>query len=455
MLFVCNSYFNKYSITFSNPKTQSLVGILELHDHLMFFILLIFNIKMCFFLYSIITSRESLYFNEDSQFPDETFDGVSEFNDLYAYYELYNFKHATVLEFIWTILPGIVLVIMAIPSFMLLYSLEESNFPVFNICVIGNQWYWSYEYMDFDVLHYFERFINNRLISLHEDIEEHVLFLRNVFSKTSDYFILKMMLNSNSPINNYQDTFLNVAFHTIGELNYNKILSLYDLDLVFSKEDFIYTFDKIDRVADWSWLLYSVDKIPCNLVHNFYVDSIFNFNIFKKMFIEKFYLNNLFLNLHKPVKLELSDAFFKIVEDRFEGLLTLDCQIVSESDLPLGYPRLLTTDQVLVIPSETPLRFLVTSNDVIHSWCIPSFGIKMDAIPGRLNQVLLTTPYFGTSWGQCSELCGVNHGFMPIEVRVIPYEDFSPYIKILVKSYINSFASKYFSLDFLKITSLK
>jgi cytochrome c oxidase subunit 2 len=75
----------------------------------------------------------------------------------------------------------------------------------------------------------------------------------------------------------------------------------------------------------------------------------------------------------------------------------------------------------------------------------------MDAIPGRLNQVLLTTPYFGTSWGQCSELCGVNHGFMPIEIRSIPYEDFSPYIKILIKSYINIFTSKYFSLNFLKI----
>ncbi len=73
----------------------------------------------------------------------------------------------------------------------------------------------------------------------------------------------------------------------------------------------------------------------------------------------------------------------------------------------------------------------------------------MDAIPGRLNQVLLTTPYYGTSWGQCSELCGVNHGFMPIEIRAIPYEDFSPYIKLLIKSYVNSFTSNHFSLNLL------
>jgi heme/copper-type cytochrome/quinol oxidase subunit 2 len=136
ILFLCNSYSNKYSITFSNPKTQSLVGILELHDHLMFFILLIFNIKMCFFLYSIITSRKNLFFNEKK---GPLKNDVFEFNERYVEEGVYSFKHATVLEFIWTILPSIVLVIMAVPSFMLLYSLEESNFPVFNICVIGNQ----------------------------------------------------------------------------------------------------------------------------------------------------------------------------------------------------------------------------------------------------------------------------------------------------------------------------
>ena len=99
MLFVCNSYFNKYSITFSNPKTQSLVGILELHDHLMFFILLIFNIKMCFFLYSIITSRKNLFFNKKLCLQD-AFTEVANFNELYIEDELYDFKHATVLEFI-------------------------------------------------------------------------------------------------------------------------------------------------------------------------------------------------------------------------------------------------------------------------------------------------------------------------------------------------------------------
>ena len=449
ILFLCNSYFNKYSITFSNPKTQSLVGILELHDHLMFFILLIFNIKMCFFLYSIITSRKNLFFNEKK---GPLKNDVFEFNERYVEEGVYSFKHATVLEFIWTILPGIVLVIMAVPSFMLLYSLEESNFPVFNICVIGNQWYWSYEYMDFDVLHYYSKFINNKFTFFRENIKEYRIFLDCFFLKINRHDVFNMMFDTSTLTGEYLDTFLNSAIAEVGNRNCSKVLSSYDLDLVFEPEDFIYVFNNMDENIDWSWILGSLDEdFPIDLAHNFYIKDIFNFDALKKIFIEDFYLDNLLLTLDEVPILFLSDAFLRTLEDKFEDTLTLDCQIVPESDLPLGYPRLLTTDQVLVIPSETPLRFLVTSNDVIHSWCIPSFGIKMDAIPGRLNQVLLTTPYFGTSWGQCSELCGVNHGFMPIEIRAIPYEDFSPYIKILIKSYTNSFASRYFSLNFLEI----
>jgi heme/copper-type cytochrome/quinol oxidase subunit 2 len=424
---LCNSYFNKYSITFSNPKTQSLVGILELHDHLMFFILLIFNIKMCFFLYSIITSRKKLFFNKKKKtafYSGELFD----FQEQYVLEEVYSFKHATVLEFIWTILPGVVLVIMAIPSFMLLYSLEESNFPVFNICVIGNQWYWSYEYMDFDVLHYYNKFLNNKIASLRENIQQYKILLDYIFIESDNYNILKAL--DFTLVENKPNTFLDSTF--VGEYIKKSKNALFFNDL------------------DWSWLSGSFDKkFSENFAHSFYVGKLLDFDILKELIVEDFYLNNLFLDFDIEPILTPSDSFLTALEDKFEDTLTLDCQIVSEQDLPVGYPRLLTTDQVLVIPSETPLRFLVTSNDVIHSWCVPSFGIKMDAIPGRLNQVLLTTPYYGTSWGQCSELCGVNHGFMPIEIRAIPYEDFSPYIKLLIKSYVNSFTSNHFSLNLL------
>lgn len=87
---------------------------------------------------------------------------------------------------------------------------------------------------------------------------------------------------------------------------------------------------------------------------------------------------------------------FDLLTENMDDSITLDCQILGELDLPKGYPRLLSTDQVLVIPSGVTIRFLITSADVIHSWALPSFGIKMDAVPGRLNQVFLKAPFCGT-----------------------------------------------------------
>lgn len=84
----------------------------------------------------------------------------------------------------------------------------------------------------------------------------------------------------------------------------------------------------------------------------------------------------------------------------------------------LGFFRLLETNKRIFLPSNTHIRLLVTAVDVLHSWTIPSFGIKIDACPGRLNQANLFIKRFGIFFGQCSEICGVNHGFMPIVVVV-------------------------------------
>jgi heme/copper-type cytochrome/quinol oxidase subunit 2 len=78
--------------------------------------------------------------------------------------------------------------------------------------------------------------------------------------------------------------------------------------------------------------------------------------------------------------------------------------------------RLLLTDNVFPVPCKTWLRFLISSKDVIHSWAVPAFGIKCDAVPGRLNEVTAFMDYQGVYFGQCSELCGINHGFMPIHI---------------------------------------
>ena len=81
--------------------------------------------------------------------------------------------------------------------------------------------------------------------------------------------------------------------------------------------------------------------------------------------------------------------------------------------------RLLEVDNPLILPIDTHIRVLVTSADVLHSWAVPSLGVKMDAVPGRLNQLSLFINHTGTFYGQCSELCGTNHGFMPIKVLAV------------------------------------
>lgn len=102
----------------------------------------------------------------------------------------------------------------------------------------------------------------------------------------------------------------------------------------------------------------------------------------------------------------------------FEGV-EFDSYIVQPVDLSDGSFRLLEVDNSLVLPRETKARVIIRSQDVLHSWRIPSLGIKMDATPGRLRQIALEADSIGKFYGQCSEICGANHRFMPIRLEVV------------------------------------
>jgi len=172
--------------------------------------------------------------------------------------------HGTTIELVWTIVPSLILVVIAVPSFSLLYSMDEVIDPAITLKVVGHQWYWSYEYSDYNT----------------------------------------------------------------------------------SEEDTI------------------------------------NF----------------------------------------------DSYMIAEDDLELGQLRLLEVDNRVVLPINTHIRVLITSTDVIHAWAIPSLGIKCDAYPGRLNQVNTFIKREGVFHGQCSELCGVNHGFMPIVVEAVSLTDYVSWV---------------------------
>jgi cytochrome c oxidase subunit 2 len=230
-----------WQLGFQDPATPVMEGIINFH-HDLFFFLLIIIFFVCWLLLKII-----ILFNEKKN-------QISSF-----------LVHGTFIEIIWTIIPAIILLIVAIPSFALLYSMDEIIDPIITIKIVGNQWYWNYEYSD-------------------------------------------------------------------------------------------------------------------------------NLKIFNES-------------------------------------LMFDSYMIQDNDLELGQFRLLEVDNRVVIPVKTHIRLLITASDVLHSWAIPSFGIKLDACPGRLNQTTLYVKREGVFYGQCSELCGINHGFMPIVVEVVSLENYLIWLK--------------------------
>jgi len=243
MFIYINCLSENYQIGFQLPATEFMEGIINLHHHIFAFLVLIL-----LFVGWLLFRTIFLFHHSKNSKP-------------------FLFNHSVSLETVWTLIPCFILAFIAIPSFALIYRLDELVEPSITYKVIGKQWYWTYE--------------------------------------------MTNILEDNPRVNNS-----------------------------------------------------------------------FSF-----------------------------DSYMRPVED------------LSEDPNSVGQFRLLSVDHDLVVPVRTPIRLVVTGNDVIHSWAVPALGVKMDAIPGRLNQVNLTIKYEGVFFGQCSELCGVNHGFMPIVVTALKMED--------------------------------
>jgi cytochrome c oxidase subunit 2 len=229
-----------WQIGFQDPATPIMEGVINLHHDLMFFIVLV-SIFVTWML-----MRTLWYFEQTQNTIPSTL------------------THGTFIEIIWTITPALILLIIAIPSFSLLYAMDEIISPAITIKTLGHQWYWSYEYSDY---------IN----------------------------------------------------------------------------------DKDDIVA-------------------------------------------------------------------FESYM------IPEEDLEIGQLRLLEVDNRVVVPTKTHIRMVVSAADVLHSWAVPSLGIKCDAVPGRLNQTSIFIKREGLYYGQCSEICGINHGFMPIVVEAVSLPNYVAWI---------------------------
>jgi cytochrome c oxidase subunit 2 len=117
------------------------------------------------------------------------------------------------------------------------------------------------------------------------------------------------------------------------------------------------------------------------------------------------------------------------------GNFEFDSMMVQEKDLKPGQLRLLAVDNEMVVPVNKVVHVLVTGADVIHSFAVPSFGIRMDAIPGRVNETWFKATTEGVFYGQCSELCGKDHSFMPIAVHVVNENDFNTWLSSAKQKY--------------------
>jgi cytochrome c oxidase subunit 1 len=317
-LFCVDDHTNPWKISFQDPTTPIAYGIIKLHDHILFFLTVILFV-VGYLLFS--TYKKFYYGSLNNDLPESK--GISLFDSLITGYKenllfnvtnrTYNINHGTTIEIIWTILPAFILLFIAVPSFALLYAMDEIIDPVLTVKVIGHQWYWSYEYSDYSIVY------ANRML---------------------DY-------------------------------------------------------DSVDRFAAMEMMYKDMGYLK-----------------------DRSLLSYLYIPMVVP-----------------ETTIKFDSYMIHEAELNLGDLRLLKTDMPLFLPKNTHIRLLITSSDVLHSWAVPSFGVKVDAVPGRLNQTSLYLKNTGTFYGQCSELCGVNHAFMPIEVYVVNPIYFYNYVYIYFKNF--------------------
>ena len=277
--------------TFQDPVTPNMEGIIDLH-HDLFYVLIWVSSYVFIFLYFII-----------KWYTNTTVYNYTKFKRPIL------FAHNTLLEIVWTIIPGIVLLCVALPSFALLYAMDEIVHPGVTLKVIGHQWYWSYEYGD-------------------------------PFPQITDY-------------------------------NYNNIV--YDC------------------------YLHNIERCP-----------------------------KICVVPQATTKLELCYRKYSFLSG--SPHLGFDSYMIDEIDLGFGMFRNLEVTKRVHLPEDIVVRVLVTSDDVLHSWAIPSCGVKMDACPGRLNQTSLHLERDGHYYGQCSELCGVGHAFMPISIKSLDIVGYANWI---------------------------
>lgn len=187
----------------------------------------------------------------------------------------------------------------------------------------------------------------------------------------------------------------------------------------------------------WVMIRYNrrANPVPSRTTHNTLIEVIWTVVpvvILVVIAIPSFKL--LYANERIPSDIELTvkaigKQWYWTYEYPDNGNFTFDANMLSDEDAKAaGQPRLLAVDNFVVVPEDTKVRVIVTADSVIHAWAVPAFGVKIDAIPGRLNELWFEVPEPGIYYGQCSELCGAKHAFMPIGVKVVTKDEYAAWV---------------------------
>jgi len=179
------------------------------------------------------------------------------------------------------------------------------------------------------------------------------------------------------------------------------------------------------KVLEWVWTC-----IPALILLLLLYPSLILLYCYDRPYITKPYLTFKAIGHQWYWSYEYSD--FVTSSDELKEHIKFDSYMIHQDDLEFGRFRLLEVDRRIVLPLGVCMRLITTSSDVLHSWAVPALGVKIDAVPGRLNQFWIVADRPGTFYGQCSEICGVNHGFMPIVVETTTFLSFFKALNVIL-----------------------
>lgn len=487
-----------YQINLQDSATYGMEMIVQLHNYVMFINVFIISVVVWFFFEIIAITGFLRWFSYRVFIINLKKVCVSQL----IYKQINNsMLHMSTLEIVWTLLPVLALITIALPSLSMLYYFSMSFSPAVIVNVIGHQWFWSYEYHYsseitdhqiysnailrspiFDTDNLFDNKAESILSGLSEEglealafkynivdilelneddadavlygIDEFILTKHGMIEQTdilnfamfeqlnynfTDEEIAKLFLyREESPVT---DTLLNdtdFLSSIFGRESFNELFNVYckDLNLISDElynspdyqlfdlsqtEDLINNFIRIAGVThefyccedSKSFLLNGLLDLD---IDDFLEDEIFgiydyDFSLFDEMFSSTSLSNVDEISLKSDIN---SLSFNNDNVEKFDSIMT------QVEDLAYGSFRLLEVDKPLYLPVDVPIRVIVSSDDVLHSWAVPSLGVKIDCVPGRLNVVEFRIARQGVFYGQCSEICGTQHGFMPICIVTMP-----------------------------------